>query len=279
MEVSPVEYAVLDTRACATCGYDLRGQVEPRCPECGTAFDPGELPVPDIPWVKRAKADPFGAYWAMVAWVLRNPRAAARTIAASRVFLDTDSRRFRRAVIWQAVGSTALLVSVVVLRAMGDASGPSVAAALLYTALSVPGAALFFWGASYAHLLPRGWWTRPILADHAYALHNFAMAPVALLPVAVLVEAVALVLDLGQRARAAQQAHEAALLACAAIAFAWWACTMLMTHASRLWGARELGASALLLLVRGMILAMFVVLMTFLLVGFFAVVVELLSRG
>lgn len=24
------------------CGYDLRGQVEHRCPECGTPFDPGE---------------------------------------------------------------------------------------------------------------------------------------------------------------------------------------------------------------------------------------------
>ncbi len=25
---------------CLQCGYDLRGQTEPRCSECGTAFDP-----------------------------------------------------------------------------------------------------------------------------------------------------------------------------------------------------------------------------------------------
>ncbi|MGQ9648617.1 MAG: hypothetical protein ACUVXJ_00735 [Phycisphaerae bacterium] len=25
---------------CIYCGYDLRGQVDPRCPECGKAFDP-----------------------------------------------------------------------------------------------------------------------------------------------------------------------------------------------------------------------------------------------
>lgn len=25
-------------RICRNCGYDLRGQVDPRCPECGTAF-------------------------------------------------------------------------------------------------------------------------------------------------------------------------------------------------------------------------------------------------
>ena len=24
---------------CVPCGYDLRGQIEPRCPECGTPFD------------------------------------------------------------------------------------------------------------------------------------------------------------------------------------------------------------------------------------------------
>ena len=24
---------------CLKCGYDLRGQIEPRCPECGTLFD------------------------------------------------------------------------------------------------------------------------------------------------------------------------------------------------------------------------------------------------
>ncbi len=28
---------------CIPCGYDLRGQTEPRCPECGTSFDPALL--------------------------------------------------------------------------------------------------------------------------------------------------------------------------------------------------------------------------------------------
>lgn len=31
---------------CLACGYDLRGQVEPRCPECGRAFDPAILTKP-----------------------------------------------------------------------------------------------------------------------------------------------------------------------------------------------------------------------------------------
>ncbi|MBN1347708.1 MAG: hypothetical protein JXQ73_33785 [Phycisphaerae bacterium] len=28
---------------CIRCGYDLRGQTEPRCPECGTPFAEGLL--------------------------------------------------------------------------------------------------------------------------------------------------------------------------------------------------------------------------------------------
>jgi hypothetical protein len=28
---------------CLTCGYDLRGQIDPRCPECGTPCEPSIL--------------------------------------------------------------------------------------------------------------------------------------------------------------------------------------------------------------------------------------------
>ncbi|NLX15275.1 MAG: hypothetical protein GXY44_16730 [Phycisphaerales bacterium] len=31
---------------CIECGYDLRGQIEPRCPECGTGYDPDLLKQP-----------------------------------------------------------------------------------------------------------------------------------------------------------------------------------------------------------------------------------------
>ena len=30
----------LQERVCDSCGYDLRGQLEPRCPECGEPFEP-----------------------------------------------------------------------------------------------------------------------------------------------------------------------------------------------------------------------------------------------
>ena len=33
------------TGRCAECGYDMRGLPEPRCPECGTPFDPEDMVV------------------------------------------------------------------------------------------------------------------------------------------------------------------------------------------------------------------------------------------
>lgn len=38
-----MRYRDIGRRVCARCGYDLRGLVEPRCPECGTPFDPSLL--------------------------------------------------------------------------------------------------------------------------------------------------------------------------------------------------------------------------------------------
>ena len=33
------ELQILKVAICLKCGYDLRGQTEPRCPECGASFD------------------------------------------------------------------------------------------------------------------------------------------------------------------------------------------------------------------------------------------------
>ena len=33
----------MDIPVCIHCGYDLRGQLDPRCPECGQPFDPALL--------------------------------------------------------------------------------------------------------------------------------------------------------------------------------------------------------------------------------------------
>lgn len=42
---------VLERRGfwCRQCGYDLRGQINPQCPECGREFDPSETEQMELP--------------------------------------------------------------------------------------------------------------------------------------------------------------------------------------------------------------------------------------
>ncbi len=45
MAKSSIFFQRLADGQCLECGYDLRGTVEPRCPECGIPFDPSSRPV------------------------------------------------------------------------------------------------------------------------------------------------------------------------------------------------------------------------------------------
>lgn len=44
---------------CLRCGYSLQALTEPRCPECGEAFDPTVTSIPAMPWERRAEL----GYW------------------------------------------------------------------------------------------------------------------------------------------------------------------------------------------------------------------------
>jgi hypothetical protein len=47
MNVAPEPVVLSEALHCPLCGYDLRATTEPRCPECGYAFDLGELRDPE----------------------------------------------------------------------------------------------------------------------------------------------------------------------------------------------------------------------------------------
>jgi hypothetical protein len=51
------------SRCCDGCGYDLRGIVEPRCPECGLEFDPIAPPIANVPWFHRRRIGWLTALW------------------------------------------------------------------------------------------------------------------------------------------------------------------------------------------------------------------------
>jgi hypothetical protein len=80
---------------CEGCGYSLVGIVADRCPECGRAYDPSELPFARVPWLHRRRIGRIKAYFATVAMVLFTPTRFARELARPVRISIRDARRFR----------------------------------------------------------------------------------------------------------------------------------------------------------------------------------------
>ena len=98
---------------CVHCGYDLRGLSENRCPECGQAFDPGDPPPADVPWLHRREIGAWTGFWRTVAMVLWDTRHLADQVAR---FVDVDphaAKAFRRRCGWLTAGSVALLTLLI----------------------------------------------------------------------------------------------------------------------------------------------------------------------
>jgi hypothetical protein len=101
-------------RRCTGCGYDLRGLEQLRCPECGLAFDPNELPRANIPWLKRGDilidanatgGHAFIAYWRTVWLVLARPKKFGEMVWQDVDVDAAETTRFRWITIGIALGS------------------------------------------------------------------------------------------------------------------------------------------------------------------------------
>src|SRR5687768_16311267 len=84
----PAEYDVF----CEACGYSLIGIAADRCPECGAAYDPNELPFARIPWLHRRRIGRLRAYAATVWGVLWRPRRFAEELCRPVRVSAADAR-------------------------------------------------------------------------------------------------------------------------------------------------------------------------------------------
>src|SRR5918993_998115 len=109
-----ISHDATPVRRCASCGYDLRGLEQLRCPECGLAFDPHYLPPADIPWLKRGDANldanatggnALLAYVRTVWLVLAQPKRFGEMVWQDVDVDAVEATRFRWVTIGIAVGS------------------------------------------------------------------------------------------------------------------------------------------------------------------------------
>src|SRR5437762_13484016 len=105
----------LADRFCESCGYNLRGLDECRCPECGSEFDPNAPPIARIPWLRRSEIGTWRAYWQTVFAVTFHPIRFARETAKPGPMRAEDADRFRRLIIWQGAVSVALFHASLIL--------------------------------------------------------------------------------------------------------------------------------------------------------------------
>src|SRR4051794_13859762 len=90
-------------RLCQTCGYNLRGLAEARCPECGEPFNPTAAVGAHIPWLQRSIIGTWNAYWQTVMLAMFHPTKLGREVWEAQRLDPSAASRFRWVIIVQAV--------------------------------------------------------------------------------------------------------------------------------------------------------------------------------
>jgi hypothetical protein len=179
----PEEYDLF----CHECGYSLLGLSGDRCPECGRAYDPGELPYARVAWLHRRRIGRWTAYWRTVRHVVFRPTSFATEMCRPVRISADDAKRFRRATVYVAA-TTPLVVALL----LGWLFGPGGVRWTWYDLALFVGQLAGGWVATVLFLrlatdMPLFIWQGlPSLPPTELApLHQYAAAPLALTPVVV----------------------------------------------------------------------------------------------
>ena len=183
-QIDPPPAADDDSRHCGNCGYDLRGIGEPRCPECGTPFDPSRPAVAVVPWFHRRAIGNAAAVWRtwrLVAW--RPGRLGAEVWLDSELHAR-DATRFRWICVTVASISAALslMMLFVDLHAVPLGFAVAIGPVLLF----------FYMATSTIHDDPlKVGPESPARAERFVTLYHFTAAPLLALPLSPIVVAAA----------------------------------------------------------------------------------------
>lgn len=231
----PEEYDLF----CHACGYSLVGLTGDRCPECGQAFEPGDLPYARVPWLHRRRIGRWLAYWGTVWQVVLRPRAFAEELCRPVRISADDAKRFRRLTVYVAATSIVIAVIVVTwlngeLAVMWRSTWPDAAVFILLLAAGGWVAAVVF--LRLATDMPLFIWKGlPSLpAIELAPLHHYAAAPLAYAPFvsAIVVGLPALAAYVNAPPRAYQVSLGLAALAVAGWIFLCWLTPLVLMRAA-----------------------------------------------
>gem|GEM_PF-503192 len=180
---------------CQTCGYNLRGLVSNRCPECGSSFEHIRGGDPEIPWMYRKRLGWFRAYWKTVFFVMFRQKRFADEMARPVSFKESQSFRWVTVLMAFVPTTILLIVGLVVLRAVdfSGSSGVSPAStlglmvggvvALFLVFAAITGVPSYFYHPKSVSILQQ---------NRAIALSYYACGPLSLLAIPIFVHLVGL---------------------------------------------------------------------------------------
>jgi hypothetical protein len=142
-------------RTCLRCGYDLRGQIEQRCPECGLEFDPDAPPAPAVPWMRRHQIGRVNAYMQTVFLVLLHPQKFAEQAWRWTRCDPADGERFWQVTVFIATLSVIIaIVAIEWIVPSGLLPFTWVRLPAVVAAWSAPAVFSFFWVATLRLQVP-----------------------------------------------------------------------------------------------------------------------------
>jgi hypothetical protein len=183
----PAEFDLL----CESCAYSLVGLMTDRCPECGTVFDPAQLPLARVPWLYRKRLGKSSTHLRTTWMVLASPRVFALELCRPVRISESDAHAFRLRTIRMAAVAPIVPVLLAIQQQM-----PAGAPWWVWPSIGL--ACVPWWFAIYVLLrlatdLPTFIWSGiPGRTYDLSPLHHYACAPLLLLPIPALLATVAM---------------------------------------------------------------------------------------
>jgi hypothetical protein len=155
-----------------------------RCPECGTEFDPSQLPLARVPWLYRRRLGGMSNSLQTMGFILLRPVAFARELSRPVRISRDDAWRFRRVTVFLGVAGVIVFSLIVAYARIPAAAWQDREAFRTIVLAAGPGPVLLWYFLLLCTDMPTFIWKGlPYSPDDLAPLHYYTAAPLFLLTV------------------------------------------------------------------------------------------------